>query len=250
MKFSVCMDALFKGSDSERIELCSKAGAKAIEFWAWWEKDVDLVKKAAAENNLEIAAMCTKFFSLTDPAQRDDYKAGLKASLEAADKLGCKVLISQTGNDTGKERQLQRESIIEGLRECIPLLEKTNVTLAVEPLNTRIDHKGYFLSSSAEAFEIINRLSSPHIKVLYDIYHQQITEGNIVNNVKANIGNICHFHCAGISGRGELTNGELNYPFVFGEIDKTGYTGFMGLEYFPKEEALSNLKKILEDYGS
>jgi len=246
MKFSVCIDALFKGSDTQRIENCKSAGAKAFEFWAWWNRDLDELKQAADKADLKIAAMCTKFVSLTDPAQRSEYREGLRQSLEAAAKLDCKILISQTGADTGAERALQHKSIVEGLRECIPLLENTGVILALEPLNTIINHKGYYLWQSSEAFEIIDEVNSPNIRILYDIYHQQVMEGNIVNTVTANIDKICHFHSAGLPDRAELHEGELNYPFIFSKIDKAGYNGYIGLEYFPKQEPLGNLKKVLE----
>jgi len=124
-------------------------------------------------------------------------------------------------------------------------LEKTGITLALEPLNTIIDHKGYYLWQSSEAFEIINKVNSPHVKILYDIYHQQVMEGNIVNTITSNIEKICHFHSAGLPGRGELHDGELNYPFIFSKIDKAGYKGYIGLEYFPKQEPLENLSRII-----
>ena len=174
MKFSVCIDSVLKGSDSERIEICKKAGAEAFEFWAWWNRDLDALKRAADNAGLKISAMCTKFASLTDPGQRAEYKEGLRQSLEAAAKLGCRILISQTGNDTGGERALQHKSVVEGLKECLPLLDRTGVTLVLEPLNTFIDHKGYYLWQSSEAFGIIDEVGSPQVKVLYDIYHQQI----------------------------------------------------------------------------
>mgnify|MGYP000668235660 CR=1 FL=1 len=77
-------------------------------------------------------------------------------------------------------RELQRKSLVEGLKACAPLLEKKGVTLVVEPLNLRVDHRGYFLSGSDEAAEIIKEVGSPNVKMLFDIYHQQITEGDLV----------------------------------------------------------------------
>ncbi|MDR0448224.1 MAG: TIM barrel protein [Treponema sp.] len=255
MNFSVCIDAVFKGTeppaeaqtgrgsppDTECIENCKKTGVQAFEFWAWWDRDLDTIKRTAQKANLKIAAMCTKFISLTDPAQREEYKKGLRDSLQAAAALDCGILISQTGDDTGEERRLQHKSIVDGLKECVPILEKTGVTLAIEPLNTLIDHKGYYLWQSSEAFQIIDEVNSPCVKVLYDIYHQQIMEGNIVNTITANIEKICHFHAAGLPGRAELQNGELNYPFVFSQIQKAGYKGYVGLEYFPKLDPLEAL---------
>jgi hydroxypyruvate isomerase len=249
MKFSVCIDAVFNGPDiGKKLRDVKTAGGTAFEFWSWWDKDLDEIKRGMDETALELAAMCTKFISLTDPACRDAYRTGLAESLHAAKALGCKILISQVGNDTGQGEAAQKQSIIDGLRVCLPLLEDSGVVLVIEPLNTKIDHPGYYLWRSAEAFDITNALASRRVKVLYDIYHQQIMEGNIINTVRANLPNIGHFHAAGLPGRGELSSGELNYPVIFSALDRAGYTGYVGLEYFPKREPLAELKGILNVY--
>ncbi|MDR2758450.1 MAG: TIM barrel protein [Spirochaetaceae bacterium] len=246
MKFSVCIDAVLKGPDiGRKLRDIKSLGGTAFEFWSWWDKDLDEIKEGIRETGLNLAAMCTKFISLTDPAQREVYRTGLAESLKAAKDLGCKLLISQVGSDTGQGEAVQKQSIIDGLRACVPLLEDYGVVLAIEPLNTKIDHRGYYLWRSAEAFEIVDAAASPWIKVLYDIYHQQIMEGNIINTVSANLKKIGHFHAAGIPGRGELSSGELNYPAIFSAIDRAGYTGYMGLEYFPTQDPLGELKSIL-----
>ena len=127
----------------------------------------------------------------------------------------------------------QRQSLIEGLKEAAPIVEAAGITLVIEPLNELVDHQGYFLIRSKEAFEIINEVGSPNIKVIFDIYHQQISEGNLISNIVNNIDNIGHFHAAGNPGRHELQRGEINYPEVFMSIKETGYRGYVGLEYWP-----------------
>jgi hydroxypyruvate isomerase len=246
MKFSVCIDAVLKGSDiGNKLRDVKNAGGAAFEFWSWWDKDLDEIKRGMGATGLELAAMCTKFITLTDPAYREAYRAGMAESLRTAKDLGCQILISQVGNDTGQGEAVQRQSIIDGLRSCVPLLEEFGVVLVIEPLNTKIDHPGYYLWRSAEAFEIADAVASPRVKVLYDIYHQQIMEGNIINTVTGNLKHIGHFHAAGLPGRGELSSGELHYPAIFSAIDRAGYTGYLGLEYFPKQEPLGELKRIL-----
>ena len=110
-----------------------------------------------------------------------------------------------------------------------------------------MDHPGYYLSSSEEAFSIVKEVDSENIKVLFDIYHQQITEGDIIRSICKNIDLIGHFHAAGNPGRHELDSGELNYPNIFRQIQESGYTGFMGLEYFPVRPVGYGLKKLLEE---
>ena len=247
MTISVCIDAVLPGGDPvQKIHELKKAGISAFEFWSWWDKDLDALKKAMDQTGLTLAAMCTRFISLTNPACRQEYLDGLKESIAAAQKLGCKTLISQLGDDTGAARNLQHESIVEGLHACLPDLERSGITLVIEPLNTLIDHKGYYLWQSSEGFEIIRKINSSYVRLLYDIYHQQIMEGNIVNNITANIDLIGHFHAAGLPGRGPLDESELDYRFIFDKIRKAGYTKYIGFEYFPAGASpLLSIQKFL-----
>ncbi|WP_216626161.1 hydroxypyruvate isomerase family protein [Paenibacillus plantarum] len=248
MKLSVCMDALYKGRDfRESVNELKEIGYDTIEFWSWWQKDIEVVAAAVAEAGVSISTFCTKFTSLVDPTKRSVYLEGLVESIEVAKRLNCTKLISQVGQALeGVSREAQTQSLIEGLRACVPILEKEGVTLLIEPLNTRVNHQGYFLASSEEAFHIINEVGSPYVKILFDIYHQQITEGNVIANIRENIGLIGHFHAAGNPGRHELDNGELNYEQIFKAIDETGFEGHMGLEYFPLEEPQVGLRKLLK----
>lgn len=245
MNYSVCIDALFGGTDFlEGMRQIKEVGINAFEFWSWWDKDIERIAAKKDELGLTVAAMCTKFISLVDPEQHEAYLAGLQESIAAAKVLGCRTLISQVGSDTGAPRCEQRKALCEGLKRAVPLLEESGITLVVEPLNTAVDHAGYFLSSSKEAFEIIREVGSENVKVLFDIYHQQITEGDVIRSIRDNIADIGHFHAAGNPGRHELDNGELDYPNIFKAIDRTQYAGFMGLEYFPLRPAMDGLKTL------
>jgi hydroxypyruvate isomerase len=245
MNISVCVGAVYNGRNFiESMREINSIGIKAIEFWSWWDQDLKAIKAAKEELGLEVSAFCTKFVSLVDPEKREEYINGLKESIEAAKFMGCKILISQTGNDTGEPREVQRQSMIDGLKACAPLLEEAGITLAIEPLNTYVDHKGYYLYSSLEGFDIVKAVGSKNVKILFDIYHQQIMEGNLMRNITANIDNIAHFHAAGNPGRHELYNGEINYPEIFKAIEASGYEGYVGLEYFPLDEPCRGLKYL------
>ncbi len=246
MKISVCIDAVMGGmKPEESIRKLKEIEAEAFEFWAWWGKDLDAMKEAIDETGLVPVAMCTKFVSLTDSSCRKEYIEGLKESIEAAKKIGCTRLISQVGADTGASREVQHTSLVRGLVEAAPYLEESGITLVAEPLNTKINHKGYYLWSAKEAFEIIDEVDSPNVKLLYDIYHQQIMDGDIIRNVTENIDKIAHLHAAGNPGRHELDEGELNYHYIFDAIDKAGYTGYAGLEYSPIQSWEIGVKKYL-----
>ena len=158
-------------------------------------------------------------------------------------------LITQVGQDTGEPREKQHASIVAGLTAGIPILEEYGVTIMIEPLNTYVNHKGYYLWSSAEAFDIIREVDHPQVKMVFDIYHQQIMEGNIIPSVVNNLDLIAHLHSAGHPGRHELQNGENDYKFIFNKIDEAGYTGCCGLEYSPLMDPIESLKIAKELYG-
>ena len=246
LKPSVCIDAVLGDlSPADALQVVADAGIPAFEFWGWWDKDLDQVESARDQHQAQIASCCTKFISLVDPALRDGYLAGLAESIAAAQRLKCPTLISQVGDlRPGVSREEQHQSLVDGLKAAAPMLEAGNITLVIEPLNELIDHAGYYLVRSDEAFQIIDEVGSPNVKVVFDIYHQQISEGQLIANITANIDEIAHFHAAGNPGRHELTRGELHYPSIFQAIQETDYDGYVGLEYWPVDDALAGLKEV------
>lgn len=251
MRYSVCLPAVMKGMDLvQAMRFVHGLGFEAVEFWSWWDADLDGIDRVRRELEMTVTAFCTKFVSLTDRAKRQLYLDGLKESIQAAGKCGAKMLITQVGNDTGKSWERQMANVRDGLKAAVPLLETAGITLLVEPLNIKVDHKGYFLSLSVDGFDLIRDVGSKSVKLLYDIYHQQITEGNLIPTIVKNIGDIGHFHAAGHPGRHELTTGEINYPNVFRAIGEAGYQGYMGLEYFPLRAPEEGLKALMAgEYG-
>lgn len=222
-------------------------GYEYIEIYDWRALDLAAAAKALRENGVTLLSMCTTDFRLTDPACREDWLRGLSESCEAAAVLGVKRLITQVGQDTGEDRALQHRSIVEGLAAGAGILESAGVTVMIEPLNTKVDHPGYYLTSSEEAFDLVRAVASPCVKVVFDIYHQQISEGNIIPNITNNLDCIAHLHAAGHPGRHELQFGENDYKNIFAAVDRAGYTGSCGLEYnplLPPEESLAATKKL------
>jgi hydroxypyruvate isomerase len=199
---------------------------------------------------MQISACCTRFISLVDERVRSDYLQGLQESIETAKRLNCPTLISQVGDCVkGVSREAQHDSLVAGLREAAPILEQAGVTLVIEPLNELIDHPGYYLVRSDEAFQIVDEVDSPRVKVVFDIYHQQVSEGHVIANLTANIGKIGHFHAAGNPGRHELNRGELHYPSIFEAIRATDYDGYVGLEYWPLGDPVDGLQEVAAWFG-
>lgn len=238
INYSPCMDIFFPElSFKNKIDAIAKLGYTNYEFWTWWDKDINEIQDATLSNNMNLLTFCTKFVSLVDASKRNEYLNGLGETIEASQKLGNKVIISQVGDElAGVGREAQKECLIEGLKASAELLKGTDLVLAVEPLNLLYDHEGYFLSRSDEAYEIINAVNSKNVKILFDIYHQQITEGNIINNIKKYFDQIAHFHMADLPGRGEIGTGEINYPVILKTIEALGFKGGVGIELFPKNE--------------
>lgn len=208
-------------------------------------------KKEQERIGVGIIATCTRYFNLVDPTKRTTYINGLKETVKACNFLGIPSIISQTGQELeGVSREQQRNAMIETLQECAPICEEANVILEIEPLNGLVNHKGHFLQYSDEAFNIIEEVDSPHVKLVFDVYHQQITEGNVIRNATSNSQHINHYHIADNPGRNQPGTGELNYLNILQAIKDTGFEGYIGLECgytIDTGEAISDFKRnILE----
>ena len=250
MRLCVAIPCFFGNTDfCDAIRTVAALGYDAVETYKWQTLDIDAVKRTLDEEGVELLSICTTEFRLTDPRYRDAFIEGVRMSCEAARRLGAKRMITQVGADTGAPREEQHASIVAGLRAVAPILRDNGITLMIEPLNVLVNHKGYYLPYAEEAFEIIREVDSPFVKVIYDIYHQQVSEGNIIPTVLGNLEHIAHLHGAGHPGRHEMQSGESNYRVIIDRIDEAGYTGALGLEYSPLLDPIESLKKAKELFG-
>ena len=250
MKLCVPLPCFFSKLPFEAaVEKVAALGFRFVEIYDWKQLDLVSAAKALDDSGVTLLSMCTSVFDLTDPARRELWLDGLKESCEAASVLGVKKLITQVGPDTGADRAEQHRSITEGLAAGAEILERAGVTVMIEPLNIQVDHPGYYLTSSAEAFDIVREAGSPNVKVVFDIYHQQISEGNIIPNITENLAHIAHLHAAGHPGRHELQYGENDYKNIFAAVDKAGYAGACGLEYTPLMDPEESLAAARTLYG-
>ena len=233
---------------TDAIRKVRELGFDAVETYNWKSLDLDAVRAACEENGVELMSMCTTEFNMTNPDMREKWLAGLKESCEAANRVGAKRLITQVGQDTGAPREQQHASIVAALKAAAPILDATGVTIMIEPLNTLVNHKGYYLWSAVEAFDIIHEVNHPLCKVVYDIYHQQVMEGNIIPNITGNLDCIAHLHSAGHPGRIYLQFGENDYRVIFKKVDEAGYKGACGLEYHPTMDPTESLREFRRIY--
>ncbi|MEI7025762.1 TIM barrel protein [Paenibacillus sp. y28] len=232
MKYSLCIGA-YPGQDAlYHLQKVRDHGFHGLELYKWWELG-DLRAIAAEQDRMGvgISATCTKVFDLVDDSKREDYLAGLQATIAACRILGTRSIITQTGKELpGVSRDKQRAAMVETLKRCAGLLDGTGIVLELEPLNGLVNHPGHFLQYSEEGAAIVDEVGSPQIQLVFDVYHQQITEGNVIRNATAYKDRINHYHIADNPGRSEPGTGELNYLNILRAIQGTGFDGFIGLE--------------------
>lgn len=257
MELGLCIEmALEKLPFEDRLKKAAALGFKNVEMWfvdMSYTGAPENLAKLAEHNGLKItntvigAPDGTIGGGLTNPANRSQWldRATMTIHFNRAAQIPATIVC--TGNLVeGMSDAQMMQSVIEGLKPTLELAEASGISLLLEPLNTTYDHPGYWLTSSDRGAEICRVLGSDHMRLLFDCYHMQIVEGDLVKHIERNIDVIGHFHSAGVPGRHELFNGEINYPFVVGQIEKLGYTGVFGLEYEPSVDDETSLKKTLE----
>ena len=246
-KFSICTDAVFRGKDVlEAVEGVKAAGFDAIEFWRSSNKDLPALKAKADALGVKCVSFSSKNkpSNLTNPGEHNLFIEGLKETINFAKIMGNKCLVATSGDDTGARRDFQHNAIIKVLKTAVPVLVENNMTLLLEPLNNRVDHPGNYLETSEEGFAILDKVCSPNVKLLFDIYHMQISEGDVVRRMVPRVRQIGHIHTAGSTGRNELDLGELDYIKVLNALADAGYDGYVGFEYFPVSDSLAGLKRM------
>lgn len=171
------------------------------------------------------------------------YEPLMKASAEA----GFKQVICFSGNRDGMDDEKGLENCAVGLKRLMPLAEKLGVTLCMELLNSKVNHKDYMCDHSAWGVELCKAIGSEHFKLLYDIYHMQIMEGDVIATIQKNHQYFAHYHTGGVPGRHEIDETqELYYPAIVKAIQETGYKGYLGQEFTPaREDQIASLKQAV-----
>jgi hydroxypyruvate isomerase len=246
MKYSLCLETVFENIDFyDRIPLAKELGLDAVEFWEPEKFDAKKIGKIAGQSGIPVVACCV--YDTRNTTFNSEYgkiEKSLLKTIEIGKEFGCTSFIGLAG-DVECKADSQKSILIENLKRAAELCEKNGVTLLLEALNSICDHKGYYLDSSYIGFEIIRAVNSPNVKLLYDMYHMQLMEGNLINNATKNINLIGHLHSAGVPGRHELQLGEVDYPRIIEAVEKTGYDGYFGFEYFPTYESEQSVKDVL-----
>jgi hydroxypyruvate isomerase len=184
---------------------------------------------------------------LNNRAHHDGIVKGLEEHVPVAAKMGVPNVISFFGNvQAGMSEAEAIDNCVVGLNRAKKVAEDHGVTICVELLNSKVNHKGYQGDRTAFGVAVMKGVDSPRVKLLYDIYHMQIMEGDVIATIRDNIKHIAHFHTGGVPGRHELDDTqELNWPAISRAIVDTGFTGYMAHEFIPVREPLASLREAV-----
>ncbi len=242
-KFAANLSMLYGEHDFlDRFAAAAKDGFQGVEYLFPYAFEKEALADALKSNNLtqvlhnmpggdwdagERGLACL-------PDRVGEFQDGVGTAIDYAKALGCTQLHAMAGiRPQGVDADRVAETYIENLRFAAAKTQEAGIRLLIEAINT-IDIPGFYLSTSAQAFEVMEAVASDNIYFQYDIYHMQIMEGDLVRTMEANLPKIAHLQLADNPGRHEPGTGEINYPFVFEALDKMGYKGWIGCEYKPK----------------
>ncbi len=261
---SVCIETVFTELGyEERVRRIGDLGFRGVEIWSidgTWDgarinrerpKDAARLARACREANVELVGLV---MNATDGSEGAPVSLAGRSLFEGqfarvsrfmADS-GCRNAVVMPGPIDPRLSPAEMERNLEGaLERVLPGSERLGITLLLEPLNTVVDHPGFALARSADAFRIVRAMGSDRLKVLYDLYHMQIMEGNLIDTILGNLRDIAHLHAAGVPGRAEIEGCELNYPEIVLRAERAGYGGYVGLEYFPTYDHAQSLARQL-----
>jgi len=225
-------------------EICKKIGIESVELLD--PADWPIVKKHGLTVAMAQGAGLGIYKGFNDPSLHDELVASYEKVIPMVADAGLKNLICFSGVRAGVTDLQGWENCEKGLKRIIPTAEKYNVTLIMELLNS-IGHKDYLCDHTVWGAELCRRLGSPNFKLLYDIYHMQIMEGNVIDHINKYHEYIGHYHTGGVPGRAEIDETqELYYPAIMKAIVATGYKGFVGQEFVPKQaDKIASLEKCI-----
>jgi hydroxypyruvate isomerase len=242
MKLSLCLEMLFKELPfNERIGVAARLGYDAIEFWDFRNKNLAEISETAERNGLTVAALSgNRRNALVDPKAGSALVEEMEEVFEAANRLKCRniMMLSDVLDQDGSAVNVFDRTLPEKMNALVENLEMVarrpgaeRFTLLLEPLNTTLDHRGCFLNRSGIGAEIVRRVNSENVKLLYDIYHMSMMKEDVLSEIDKSFKWIGYFHVADMPGRHQPGTGEIDYRRVNALLNKLRYDGFVGMEF-------------------
>jgi len=244
-KFAVNIEMWFgKTPYLERFQKAADLGFSAVEIWPYKgnDRDPDRLAAAAAKAGVAIAQFSAWGFrpGMNDPKQEDAFVATIEEACQVAHKLKTDRMCVVAGdNQPGMTKDEMHAQCIKALKRAAPICEREKVMMILEPMNGRVDHPGHCLYGSADALAICDAVNSPMLKILWDLYHMQISEGDLCGHLKEGIRHLGYVQLADHPGRNEPGTGEVNYSRVLRQAKELGYDYYVGLELRPKTTDLA-----------
>lgn len=243
---SVCRWCFSSLSVEQLCVEAKKIGIKGIDLVG--PKDWPTLKKHGLQSTMCNGAEINLVDGFNDPKFHDQLIRQYSEMIPQVSAAGYQNLICFSGNRRGLDDQKGLENCAIGLKKLMPLAEKYNVILVMELLNSKVNHKDYQCDKTSWGVALAKRIGSENFKLLYDIYHMQIDEGNVIATIKDAHPYIAHYHTAGVPGRHEIDDSqELYYPAIMKAIKETGFTGYVAQEFIPlKTDKIASLKKAVQ----
>jgi hydroxypyruvate isomerase len=242
-KFAANLSLMFAEVDFlQRFERAAQAGFKAVEFQFPYAWPAAQIAEQAQKHKLKVLLhnLPPGNFDAGErglaciPGREQEFQAGVGKAIEYAKALECPMLNALAGiRPAGATEDKLRETCIANLRFAAAAMAKEHIQLLSEPINNRVDMKGFYLAHTLDALKIFDEVKHPNVWLQYDIYHMQIMEGDVTRAIRTHLPRIAHIQFADNPGRNEPGTGELNFPNLFRFIDECGYTGWLGAEYKP-----------------
>lgn len=225
--------------------LVKKIGFSAIDLIG--PNEWDILKKHGIDSSMCNGAEIGLTKGWNDKQYHDTLIKTYTEHIELVSKAGYKNLICFSGNRNGMDNNAGMNTCVDGLKKIMSHAEKKGVIIQMELFNSKVDHKDYMCDTSQWGIELCKRLDSPNFKLLYDIYHMQISEGDIIRTIRDHHQYFGHYHTAGVPGRNEIDETqELYYPAIMKAIVKTGYKGYVAQEFLPTGKTDNDKEKALE----
>lgn len=223
----------------DRIKKTAELGFPAVEFWPFEGKDIDAIAKLTESLGIEIAQFTAWGFTphLNDVKNEAKFLETIEKACKIAHTWKCRKMTVVAGNVTkGLTKEQMHEQVIAALKKAAPIVEKEKVMIILEPMNERVDHPGHCLYGSVDSVKICRAVNSPMVKINWDLYHMQITEGDLCGRLKDGIDQVGYLQLADHPGRHEPGTGEIHYNRVLRAAQELGYKDYVGLECNPTEE--------------
>lgn len=222
----------------DRIRASADLGFSAVEMWGLGGKDLEATAKLCEELKVEVTQFTAWGFvpGLNDPKNHEAFVASMHEAVAAARILRARKATVVGGNDQpGMTQEEMHANIIAGLKLGAPIAEEGELMLILEPMNIRVDHKGHCLYGSDDAVRICREVASPMVKINWDLYHMQISEGDLCGHMRDGLDQIGYLQLADHPGRNEPGTGEIYYPRVLRAAKELGYDDYIGLECWPRD---------------